>query len=119
MITTTNLLRADVHVLDFWVGIAMSCAVVTAPSEQLKDVERVAALIQELGIASTSFVPSVCQALLETCGGEPLLGSLRQLSIGGEAVRPAAVAAMRAAAPNVLIHNIYGNVAAFFVAVAV
>jgi acyl-CoA synthetase (AMP-forming)/AMP-acid ligase II len=99
---------ADVHVLDFWVGIAAGCSIVMAPSQQLKDVEAVAALIQQHSIASTSFVPSICQPLLEACRGRPLLSSLRHVSVGGEAVRPAAVAAMLAAAPSVALYNIYG-----------
>jgi non-ribosomal peptide synthetase component F len=106
---------ADVHVLDFWVGVAMGCSIVVAPSEQLKDVERMAALIQQHSIASTSFVPSMCQALLEACGGKPLLRSLVHLSVGGEAVRPAAIAAMRTAAPNAAIYNIYGACKKVFV----
>lgn len=96
------------HVLDFWVGIAAGCSIVFAPSQQLKDVEAVAALIQQHSVVSTSFVPSVCQPLLDACGGKPLLSSLRHVSVGGEAVRPAAVAAMLAAAPSADIYNIYG-----------
>ena len=79
-----------------------------ASSQQLKDVEAVAVLIEQHSIVSTSFVPSICQPLLEACGGKPLLSSLRHVSIGGEAVRPAAVAAMLAAAPSAAIYNIYG-----------
>jgi non-ribosomal peptide synthetase component F len=101
-------LLADVHVLDFWVGIAAGCSIVVAPSQQLKDVEAVAALIQQHSVASTSFVPSICQPLLEACGGKPLLSSLRHVSVGGEAVRPTAVAAMLAAAPRAAVYNIYG-----------
>jgi non-ribosomal peptide synthetase component F len=99
---------ADVHVLDFWVGIAAGCSIVMAPSQQLKDVDAVAALIQQHSVVSTSFVPSICQPLLEACGGKPLLSSLRHVSVGGEAVRPAAVSAMLAAAPSAAIYNIYG-----------
>jgi non-ribosomal peptide synthetase component F len=97
-----------VHVLDFWVGAAAGCSIVVAPSQQLKDVEAVAALIQQHSVVSTSFVPSICQPLLEACGGKPLLSSLRHVSIGGEAVRPAAVAAMLTAAPHTALYNIYG-----------
>ena len=99
---------ADVHVLDFWVGTAAGCSIIVAPSQQLKDVEAVAALIQQHSIVSTSFVPSICQPLLEACGGKSLLSSLRHVSIGGEAVRPTAVAAMLAAAPRATVYNIYG-----------
>ena len=100
---------ADVHVLDFWVGAAAGCSIIVAPSQQLKDVEAVAALIQQHSVVSTSFVPSICQPLLEACGSKPLLSSLRHVSVGGEAVRPAAVAAMLAAAPSAAIYNIYGT----------
>jgi non-ribosomal peptide synthetase component E (peptide arylation enzyme) len=89
--------------------VAMGCAVVVAPSEQLKDVERVAALIQQHSIASTSIVPSMCQALLDACGGKGKLSSLVHLNYGGEAVRPAAVAAMRIAAPHAQLHDAYGG----------
>ena len=97
------------HVLDFWVGLAAGCSIVVAPAQQLKDVEAVSALIQQHSVVSTSFVPSVCQPLLEACGGKPLLSSIRHVSVGGEAVRPAAVAAMLAAAPSAAIYNIYGE----------
>jgi non-ribosomal peptide synthetase component F len=103
-----HVLLADVHVLDCLVGLAAGCSIIVAPSQQLKDVEAVAALIQQHSVVSTSFVPSICQPLLEACGGKPLLSSLRHVSIGGEAVRPAAVAAMLAAAPHVALYNIYG-----------
>ena len=99
---------ADVHVLDFWVGVSAGCSIVVASSQQLKDMEAVAVLIEQHSVASTSFVPSICQPLLEACGGRPLLSSLRHVSVGGEAVRPAAVAAMLAAAPSAAIYNIYG-----------
>ena len=52
---------ADLSVLDFWCPVAMGCAVVVAPAEDLKDVGRVAALVQQHQIASTSIVPSMCQ----------------------------------------------------------
>lgn len=51
----------DLSVLDFWCPLAMGCAVVVAPAEEMKDVERVAALVQQHSIASISIVPSMCQ----------------------------------------------------------
>jgi non-ribosomal peptide synthetase component F len=51
----------DLSVLDFWSPIAMGCAVVVAPAEDMKNVERVAALVQQHYIASISIVPSMCQ----------------------------------------------------------
>ena len=48
------------------------------------------------------------QALLEACGGQGRLSSLVHLNYGGEAVRPAAVAAMRIAAPNAELRDAYG-----------
>ena len=47
---TSACLLADVHVLDFWVGLAAGCSIVMAPSQQLKDVEAVSALIQQHSI---------------------------------------------------------------------
>ena len=51
----------DLSVLDFWCPIAMGCAVVVAPAEDMKDVEQVAAMVLENSIASVSIVPSMCQ----------------------------------------------------------
>ena len=51
----------DLSVLDFWCPVAMGCAVVVAPAEDMKDVERVAALVQQHSIVSISIVPSMCQ----------------------------------------------------------
>ena len=65
-------------------------------------------LIQQHNVGGASFVPSICQPLLEVCGGRLLLSSLRHMSIGSEAVRSAVMAAMLAAAPRAAIYNIYG-----------
>jgi non-ribosomal peptide synthetase component F len=51
----------DLSVLDFWSPLAMGCSVVVAPAEEMKSVERVAALVQQHYIASISVVPSMCQ----------------------------------------------------------
>ncbi len=48
------------------------------------------------------------QALLEVCRQRGMLSSLRHVNYGGEAVRPAAVAAMRQVAPNAELHDAYG-----------
>ena len=48
------------------------------------------------------------QALLEVCRQRGMLTSLRHVNYGGEAVRPAAVAAMRQAAPHAELHDAYG-----------
>ena len=54
----------DMTVLDFWTPLALGCAIVVAPAEEMKDVERVAALVQQHQIASISMVPSMCQVTL-------------------------------------------------------
>jgi enterobactin synthetase component F len=51
----------DMTVLDWWTPLALGCALVVAPAEEMKDVERVAALVQQHQIASISMVPSMCQ----------------------------------------------------------
>ena len=51
----------DMTVLDFWTPLSLGCAIVVAPAEEMKDVERVAALVQQHQIASISMVPSMCQ----------------------------------------------------------
>ena len=51
----------DLSVLDFWCPIAMGCAVVVAPAEDMKNVEQVTALVLKHSIASVSIVPSMCQ----------------------------------------------------------
>ncbi len=48
------------------------------------------------------------QPLLEACGGRSLLTSLLHVNVGGEAVQPAAVAAMTMAAPKVQLYDVYG-----------
>jgi hypothetical protein len=49
------------------------------------------------------------QALLDACGGRSLLTSLKFAQIGGEAVLPAAIAALYTAAPNTVVNQIYGG----------
>ena len=51
----------DMTVLDFWTPLSLGLAIVVAPAEEMKDVERVAALVQQHQIASISMVPSMCQ----------------------------------------------------------
>jgi acyl-coenzyme A synthetase/AMP-(fatty) acid ligase len=48
------------------------------------------------------------QILSEICRDSGALSSLRHVNCGGEAVTPAAVAAMCAVAPNAEIHDTYG-----------
>jgi acyl-CoA synthetase (AMP-forming)/AMP-acid ligase II len=134
----------DMTVLDFWTPLALGCAIVVAPAEEMKDVERVATLVQQHQIASISMVPSMCQVsaavaicpchtqfdsarmyvpplvkdtvdlwhttqvLADICRESGVLSSLRHVNCGGEAVTPAAVAAMCAVAPNAEIHDTYG-----------
>lgn len=57
-------LNFDLSVCDFWAPVSMGCAVVVAPAEQLKDVERVAALCRQHSIASTTMVPSMAQVII-------------------------------------------------------
>jgi non-ribosomal peptide synthetase component F len=50
-----------IAVLDIWLPLAMGCAVVIAPSEQMKDVEAVRNLIATHGITCMTTVPSLYQ----------------------------------------------------------
>ena len=51
-------------VLDIWLPLAMGCATVIAPAEQMKDVDAVRGLIARHGVACMTTVPSMFQVLV-------------------------------------------------------
>ena len=51
-------------VLDIWLPLAMGCATVIAPAEQMKDVEAVRGLIARHGVTCMTTVPSMFQVLV-------------------------------------------------------
>ncbi len=52
---------ADLSVLDLWLPLAMGCATVIAPAEQMKDVDVVRGLIARHRVACMTTVPSMFQ----------------------------------------------------------
>ncbi|HEX9981688.1 MAG TPA: non-ribosomal peptide synthase/polyketide synthase [Thermoanaerobaculia bacterium] len=96
----------DVSVWEFFWPMMAGASVVFAAPEGHKDARYLEGLINEAGITTLHFVPSMLHAFLETAGiGCP---GVRQIFCSGEALDRKSVDRYRKAFPNALLHNLYG-----------
>ncbi|WP_371664006.1 amino acid adenylation domain-containing protein [Streptomyces sp. NBC_00280] len=96
----------DVSVWEFFWPLITGAALVVAKPEGHKDPVYLAGLIQEQGITTVHFVPSMLQMFLEEPSAAGCLG-LRRVMCSGEALSDELAQRFRAALPAEL-HNLYG-----------
>jgi amino acid adenylation domain-containing protein len=81
-------------------------------SPTVLDAAEVAVLVERHGVTIIDFVPSVLDSLLPQFAADPdtdrRLTSLRDVIVGGEALRPETLRALRRALPRVRLTNLYG-----------
>ncbi|MDT9696850.1 non-ribosomal peptide synthetase [Streptomyces sp. P17] len=96
----------DVSVWEFFWPLITGATLVVAPPEAHRDPARLAALIQEQGVTTAHFVPSMLQMFLEEPTAADCTG-LRQVMCSGEAL-PLAVAERFHRLLPARLHNLYG-----------
>ncbi|WP_328869582.1 amino acid adenylation domain-containing protein [Streptomyces sp. NBC_00287] len=96
----------DVSVWEFFWPLITGATLVVAPPEAHRDPARLAALIQEQGVTTAHFVPSMLQVFLEEPAAAHCMG-LRQVMCSGEAL-PLAVAERFHRRLPARLHNLYG-----------
>ena len=97
----------DVSVWELFATLTVGARLVIARPDEHSDPRYLAETIAAEQVTVTSFVPSML-AVFADAAPPHLLGSLRTVLVGGEALGPDVVAATRAALPGVALHNLYG-----------
>ncbi len=97
----------DVSVWELFWPLMFGAVLVVARPEGHKDPAYLADLIEQRGVTTTHFVPSMLKAFLDDLG-EPRCSSLKRVFCSGEALPPALVEAFFASLPGVELHNLYG-----------
>ena len=99
----------DVSVWEFFWPLMFGAALVVARPEGHKDPAYLAALIEQRGITTIHFVPSMLNAFVEDIGiGRDRCVSLERVFCSGEALSPTTASAFFARLPGSELHNLYG-----------
>ncbi len=91
----------------FWPFLTGAGLVVADPGGH-RDPGHLAALIDDHGVTTTHFVPSMLEAFLDQPAAVARVGRLCRVICSGEALSPALADRFRAALPGVELHNVYG-----------
>ncbi len=95
----------DAATYEIWVPLLSGGAVVVAPPEDL-DLLTLGRVIRDSGITATFFTPALFNLIAAESPG--LLGGLREVWVGGEAVSAAAFRQALAECPHLVVTNGYG-----------
>ncbi|MEO8382485.1 MAG: amino acid adenylation domain-containing protein [Acidobacteriota bacterium] len=96
----------DVSVWEFFWPMMAGASLVFAEPEGHKDVQYLEDLINEAGVTTLHFVPSMLHAFLDN--GRAGCGSVRQIFCSGEALDRKSVDRYKRRFPNAALHNLYG-----------
>ncbi|WP_122572495.1 non-ribosomal peptide synthetase [Pseudomonas viridiflava] len=97
----------DVSVWEFFWPLLAGAKLVVASPDGHKDPRYLARAIDEHGITTLHFVPSMLQAFIDI--KPPLVGqSIRRLFCSGEALAPTLARAILQVLPHIRLHNLYG-----------
>jgi amino acid adenylation domain-containing protein/non-ribosomal peptide synthase protein (TIGR01720 family) len=97
----------DVSVWELFWPLMFGATLVVAKPEGHKDPAYLATLIEQRGITTTHFVPSMLKAFVDDLGPGRCT-SLKRVFCSGEALPPAMVDAFFTAVPASELHNLYG-----------
>jgi amino acid adenylation domain-containing protein len=98
----------DVSVWELFWPLLIGAGLVVADPGGHRDAGHLASLVEDHGVTTIHFVPSMLEALLDEPATAARLGRLRWAICSGEALSPALAERFRAALPAVELHNLYG-----------
>jgi amino acid adenylation domain-containing protein len=96
----------DVSVWEFFWPMMTGSTVVFAQPDGHKDVQYLERLIDERGVTTLHFVPSMLRAYLE--GARGTCETVKRIFASGEALDKQSADGYRAKFPNAVLHNLYG-----------